>query len=112
MSADAWRDMTGWIRAGARERSSEHETGGLLFGEFDETLRIAWITNISGPPRDSNFSTEHFVCGTHGTTDLCEDYEERTHRIVRYVGTWHSHPISPAQHHGLQGHRYHLRECT
>ena len=97
MSANAWRDMTGWIRASARERSPEHETGGLLFGEFDETLGIAWVTNVSGPPRDSSFSAEHFVCGTHGTTDLCEDYEERTHRIVRYVGTWHSHPVSPAQ---------------
>ncbi len=97
VSANAWRDMTGWIRTGARERSPEHETGGLLFGQFDETLGIAWVTNVSGPPRDSSFSAERFVCGTHGTTDLCEDYEERTHRIARYVGTWHSHPISPAR---------------
>ena len=50
MSAAAWRDMTSWIRAGARERSAQHETGGLLFGAFDETLGIAWITNVSGPP--------------------------------------------------------------
>ena len=97
ISANAWRDMIGWIRTGARERSPEHETGGLLFGEFDETLGIAWVTNVSGPPRDSSFSAEHFVCGTHGTTELCKDYEKRTHRIVRYVGTWHSHPASAAQ---------------
>ena len=93
LSANAWRDMTGWIRAGARERSAEHETGGLLFGQFDETLGIAWVTNVSGPPRDSSFSAEQFVCGTHGTRELCLDYEERTHKIVRYVGTWHSHPV-------------------
>ena len=86
-----------WIRAGSRERSVEHETGGLLFGEFDETLGIAWMTNVSGPPRDSSFSAQHFVCGTHGTRELCNDYEERTHRIVRYVGTWHSHPVSAAE---------------
>ena len=97
MSANAWRDMTGWIRAGARERSAEHETGGLLFGEFDETLGIAWITNVSGPPQDSKFSAERFVCGTDGIKELCQDYKERTHRIVRYVGTWHSHPVSPAE---------------
>ena len=97
MSAHAWRDMTGWIRAGARERSAEHETGGLLFGEFDETLGIAWITNVSGPPQDSTFAAEHFVCGTQGTRELSEDYCERTHRIVRYIGTWHSHPVSPAE---------------
>ncbi len=97
MSANAWRDMFGWIRAGSRERSIEHETGGLLFGEFDESLGIAWVTNVSGPPRDSSFSAQHFVCGTHGTRELCNDYEERTHQIVRYVGTWHSHPVSAAE---------------
>ena len=97
MSANAWRDMTGWIRAGARERSVEHETGGLLFGDFDETLGIAWITNVSGPPQDSTFSAKLFVCGTEGTSDLCQDYEGRTRRIVRYIGTWHSHPVSPAE---------------
>ena len=97
MSANAWRDMCGWIRAGTRERSAEHETGGLLFGEFDDTLGIAWVTNVSGPPRDSSFSAEHFVCGTHGTRELCEDYKERTQQIVRYIGTWHSHPVDPAE---------------
>ena len=97
MSANAWRDMTGWIRAGTRERSAQHETGGLLFGAFDETLGIAWINNVTGPPPDSTFAAEHFVCGTRGTKELCEDYEDRTHRIVRYVGTWHSHPISRAE---------------
>ena len=97
MSTNAWRDMVGWIRAGSRERSVEHETGGLLLGEFDETLGIAWMTNVSGPPRDSSFSAQHFVCGTHGTKELCDDYEERTHGIVRYVGTWHSHPVSAAE---------------
>ncbi len=96
MSANVWRDMIGWIRAGARERSAEQETGGLLFGQFDETLGIVWVTNVSGPPQDSTFSAELFRCGTHGTRALCKDYEERTHRIVRYVGTWHSHPVSPA----------------
>ena len=72
LSASAWRDITGWIRAGTRERSPAHETGGLLFGEFDETLGIAWITNVSGPPGDSEFSLEGFVCGTDGIQELCQ----------------------------------------
>ena len=97
MSTNAWRDLSGWIRAGTRERSPEHETGGLLFGDFDEALGIAWITNVSGPPGDSKFSAQLFVCGTQGTSDLCNDYEDRTHGIVRYVGTWHSHPVTAAQ---------------
>ncbi|MDD9984619.1 MAG: patatin-like phospholipase family protein [Gammaproteobacteria bacterium] len=97
MSENAWRDITGWIRAGTRERTAEYETGGLLFGELDETLGIAWVTNVSGPPRDSTFSPEGFVCGTHGTKALCDDYNARTQGIVRYVGTWHSHPVGTAK---------------
>ena len=97
LSANAWRDISGWIRAGTRERSAEHETGGLLFGEFDETLGIAWVTNVSGPPRDSQFSPGGFVCGTDGIKELCQDYAKRTSRVVCYLGTWHSHPVSPAE---------------
>ncbi len=92
----AWRDMVGWIRAGTRERSAEDETGGLLFGEFDETLGVAWISNVSGPPSDSSFSPEKFVCGTERTEELCNGYADRTHEVIRYVGTWHSHPVSRA----------------
>ena len=97
LSRSGWRDMSGWIRAGVRQRSAEDETGGLLFGEYDETLGIAWISNVSGPPSDSEFSTEQFVCGTDGTEELCDGYETRTYGVVRYVGTWHSHPVSLAE---------------
>ena len=97
MSQHAWRDMAGWIRTGARERSPKHETGGCLFGHFDEILGIVWITNVSGPPQDSGFSEEHFISGTAGIEAWCDSYKKRTHGIVQYVGIWHSHPISPAQ---------------
>lgn len=97
MSQHAWRDMTGWIRTGARERSINHETGGLLFGYFDETLDIVWINNVSGPLQDSKFSEEHFICGTNGIEDLCKSYKEQTHEIVCCIGTWHSHPTSAAK---------------
>ena len=96
LARNAWRDMSGWIRAGARQRSAEDETGGLLFGEFDEALGIAWISNVSGPPTDSVFSAEQFVCGTEGIRELCDGYKQRTYGVVGYLGTWHSHPVSPA----------------
>ncbi len=97
LSHDAWRDLQGWIRSGARERTPEDETGGLLFGQFDETLGIVWISNVSGPPEDSTFSPEQFVCGIEGTAELCADYDRRTRSVVQYLGSWHSHPVSPAQ---------------
>ena len=51
---------------------------------------------MSGPPTDSVFSAEQFVCGTEGIRELCDGYQRRTHGVVGYVGTWHSHPVSPA----------------
>lgn len=96
LATKAWCDMSGWIRTGARQRSPEDETGGLLFGEFDEVLGIVWISNVSGPPGDSVFSPEGFVCGTEGTQELCDGYRRRTNDIVRYIGTWHSHPVGDA----------------
>ena len=97
LASNAWRDMSGWIRTGTRQRSAADETGGLLFGEFDEGLGIAWISNVSGPPADSLFSPTQFVCGTEGTEELCEAYDELSRGAVQYVGTWHSHPTSEAQ---------------
>ncbi len=97
ISSRAWRDVQGWIRNGARVRSPEDETGGLLFGEIDETLGLAWITSVSGPPSDSTFAAEGFVCGTDGVRALCDEYGKRSRQSVSYVGTWHSHPVSQAQ---------------
>ncbi len=92
LAANAWRDMLGWIRTSARERSPEHETGGLLFGELDETSNIAWVTHVSGPPPDSVCSPDRFVCGTHGTAALAKDHRELSRGSVRFLGMWHSHP--------------------
>lgn len=94
LSANAWRDMLGWVSAGSRERNSKHETGGLLFGEFDEVLGIAWVSNVSGPPKDSKFSPTEFNLGIQGISDLSNQYAQKTHGMVRYIGTWHTHPGS------------------
>ncbi len=95
-SMDAWRDTQGWINTGSRIRTAQDETGGLLFGHFDEILGIGWITNVSGPPGQSEFSPEGFICGTEGTQKLCKQYGAETNGLVQYVGTWHSHPVSKA----------------
>ena len=97
VSTSVWREVRAWIRSSARARTPEDETGGLLFGQLDETLGVAWISNASGPPQDSLFSPERFVLGTVGTKELSEAYDERSLGTVRYIGTWHSHPVSPAK---------------
>lgn len=94
VAANAWRDARGWIRAGGRERTTDCETGGILFGHLDESLRVVWISAVSGPPEDSGFSPRLFTCGVEGIKDLGEHYSAHTSGAVGYLGTWHSHPVS------------------
>lgn len=93
---NAWRDITGWINEGARKRGADAETGGLLFGQLNEASRTLWVTEVIGPPKDSQFSADEFVCGTEGTAQFNEEKQNRTRGSVQFIGTWHSHPTSPA----------------
>jgi len=88
----AERDLIGWIRSSKRLRGPKVETGGQLFGQFDEFLKIAWVTEVSGPPPDSRASEEGFLCGVVGTAELSEEKRARTRGAVSFVGMWHTHP--------------------
>lgn len=94
VSASAWADILSWIRQSGRVRGSQDETGGLLFGQVDEALRVVWVSDVSGPPPDSMHSPALFVCGTEGTAQINRAKRERTRGSVQFVGMWHSHPVS------------------
>jgi integrative and conjugative element protein (TIGR02256 family) len=68
------------------------ETGGLLFGQIDDFLKIIWIDEVSGPPPDSLASSAGFVCGVAGTSELNAEKSARTRGSVRFIGMWHTHP--------------------
>lgn len=92
----AWRAMQSWKGESQRMRGYSVETGGLLFGDMDEHLRIVWVSEVSGPPPDSEHSSNLFVCGINGTVELNEVVCRRTRKLVQYIGTWHTHPVSDA----------------
>lgn len=92
LSRDAERDLLAWVRRGVRTRGARIETGGLLFGEINEYLKIAWISEVSGPPPDSVASAIEFVCGVQGTRALHDEKRARTRGSVRFIGMWHTHP--------------------
>ena len=92
LSASAWSEMKGWIATNNRTRGNEVETGGLLFGERNELLKIVWVDDLSGPPPDSSHSRSGFICGTGGTAELAREKAERTRGLVRFLGMWHTHP--------------------
>jgi integrative and conjugative element protein (TIGR02256 family) len=92
MSQEALAEVLAWTRRSERVRGKRVETGGLLFGEVDELLKIVWIDEASGPPPDSVASAEGFVCGTDGVADMHAEKIKRTRGSVSFVGMWHTHP--------------------
>ena len=70
------------------------ETGGVLFGFRDNYLKVVWIVAATGPPPDSIGSKTSFVCGVEGVAKATNEWRNKTHQLVGFVGTWHSHPVS------------------
>jgi integrative and conjugative element protein (TIGR02256 family) len=96
ISQSALKEVKAWASKNRRTRKADVETGGLLWGEWDEATRIIWVTGASGPPPDSQHSAEHFVCGVVGTKEEHETRVRLSRRSVGYIGMWHTHPTSRA----------------
>ncbi|PYU65803.1 MAG: hypothetical protein DMG49_23510, partial [Acidobacteria bacterium] len=92
LASAAWREMIGWVATNDRARGVRVETGGLLFGERNDLLKIAWVDEVSGPPPDSSHSASGFMCGVQGTAELASEKAKRTAELVHFLGMWHTHP--------------------
>lgn len=90
----ALKEVRGWIEQNRRRRSRTAETGGLLWGEWDDASRVVWVTDASGPPADSKHSAELFVCGQTGTIEESNSRQKYSRSAVQYLGMWHTHPVS------------------
>ena len=85
-----------WARKNSRERSPGHETGGLLWGVWDDAVRCIWIFDASGPPPDSVHNPGHFLCGVEGTAEEHRKRVRRSNGTCGFVGHWHTHPDMPS----------------
>src|SRR6185295_4414864 len=90
----AMHEIMAWISQNRRIRHESVETGGLLWGEWDDATGIVWVTDASGPPPDSNHSEDLFLCGTKGTKKEHESRSKGSRLSVGYIGMWHTHPVS------------------
>jgi integrative and conjugative element protein (TIGR02256 family) len=88
----AEKALMGWIRTSRRRFGAAVETGGLLFGQIDEFLKVVWVNEVSGPPPDSLASPAGFVCGVEGTAALNAEKLARSRGSIRFIGMWHTHP--------------------
>jgi integrative and conjugative element protein (TIGR02256 family) len=92
LSHEAGRSLLSWMRRSERVHGKRTETGGILFGQMDDFLKVIWIAEVSGPPPDSIASPEGFVCGTSGVEALHKERSKRTSGSVTFIGMWHTHP--------------------
>lgn len=82
------------IKSNARTGSAKDETGGILLGEIDDALEVITVDVATGPPPDSRKSPELFECGIEGTHALCEFHAKESGDSTKFVGVWHTHPVS------------------
>lgn len=94
ISQSAWLEILAWISRNSRISGARIETGGVLFGERNDATRVIWVSEIIGPPPDSESSENGFVCGTEGTREVNDEKRKRTRKSVQYVGVWHTHPFT------------------
>lgn len=90
----AKNQMLAAIRRSERNRGRDIETGGVLFGQIDDFLKIIWVSAASGPPSDSTASRVGFVCGTRGVAAMNAELITRTRGAAAFIGMWHTHPGS------------------
>ncbi len=91
----AIQEMFANIRKNSREQDTKTETGGLLWGQWDNASKILWVTDASDAPADSFRSPERFICGTEGTIQENATRSSATLGACEYIGMWHTHPSSP-----------------
>ena len=96
VSPEAVREMRAWARRCARTAGPTVETGGLVFGELNEAAGVLWVTEVEGPPPDSDAAEDHFTCGTEGMKETAAEKCRRFHGSVACVGSWHTHPTTGA----------------
>ena len=97
VSSAALKGMCSWTHTSLRRHGPKPETGGLAFGELNQAAGVLWVSEVEGPPPDSSASEHHFTCGVTGMQDANEAKQKRFRSSVTCIGSWHTHPNSPAK---------------
>jgi len=97
IDSSVYTEAMAWVRENNRLRSLRHETGGLVWGLWDDAAQAIWLFQLSGPPSDSIHDPGHFVCGKEGTLEQHKRRTELSHGACGFVGFWHTHPDMPSQ---------------
>jgi integrative and conjugative element protein (TIGR02256 family) len=72
-------------------QAARKETGGIIIGHYTPLGDQAVITEVTGPPRDSQAGDSWFVRGLQG---LQRRIDRAWRRRDYYLGEWHFHPFA------------------
>lgn len=97
ISNAVYAEARSWVRHNNRIRTRLHETGGLLWGFWDDAANVIWMFDVSGPPPDSVHSPGSFICGAEGTVEEHKRRFKESHGVVGFIGFWHTHPDMSSQ---------------
>ena len=61
---------------------------------MNEAAGVLWVTDVEGPPPDSDAAEDHFTCGIEGMEEAAYERYCRFRGSVDCVGSWHTHPTS------------------
>lgn len=92
MSAPALAEVRSEVRRGARVRGEQIETGGMLFGSFDDATGVVYVDSVAGPPPDSYLAEKYFQHGLQGVQERVDAEMKRSSNSSGFVGFWHTHP--------------------
>ncbi len=80
-----------------RQQHAPNETGGYLYGQFDEAVSEIYVVALSPEPPGTVPSPTELQLGQWGRTGFEKAFVRRTQRRLMPIGTWHSHPASIAK---------------
>ena len=90
----------GFIRACVRASADgtlpgAGHTGGLLLGQFDDSCRIAWVSEATGLPPGSTADPLRVSLDAPDVRDALTDRDSSSAGMLRLIGFWHTHPGGP-----------------
>ncbi|MBK8945358.1 MAG: ThiF family adenylyltransferase [Ignavibacteriae bacterium] len=93
INEEAYKKIIKIIEKENKNRHYPLETGGLIFGGWDDLNKVLYVDEVSGPPKDSKSSKNYFECGIEGTKEYNEVIKKKYRNSSYFVGLWHSHPF-------------------
>lgn len=82
------------IEKSKKGKGTTSETGGILYGEWDDICKIVYIDEVTDAPKDSIRHKSEFICGVEGVKEKNEKYKKLTKGSKHFIGYWHTHPYS------------------